>query len=115
VVSDIVAIAGHEEGRNGFAQRQEITPTVTANFTTRHYVRFKVVDRPGIIAALATIFSDCGINIDSLLQEPGYLKSSLPFVITLEKCEALLIEKALQRISQLDFLVQPPVHLPILD
>ena len=115
VVSDIIAIAGHEGGMNGFAQPQEITPTVTANFTTQHYLRFKVMDRPGIIAALATIFSDCGINIDSLLQEPGYLKSSLPFVITLEQCEAALIERALERISQLDFLVQPPVHLPILD
>ena len=115
VVSDIIAIAGHEGGMNGFAHPQEITPTVTANFTTQHYLRFKVMDRPGIIAALATIFSDCAINIDSLLQEPGYLKSSLPFVITLEQCEASLIEKALQRISQLDFLVQPPVHLPILD
>ena len=115
VVSDIISIAGHESGMNGFAHLPEITPTVTANFTTRHYLRFKVMDRPGIIAALATIFSDCGINIDSLLQEPGYLKSSLPFVITLEACEASLIEKALRQIAHLDFLVQPPVHLPILD
>ncbi|HET7442243.1 MAG TPA: homoserine dehydrogenase [Terriglobales bacterium] len=115
VVSDIISIAGHEGGMNGFAHLPEITPTVTANFTTRHYLRFKVKDRPGIIAALAAIFSDCSINIDSLLQEPGYLKSSLPFVITLEACEASLIETALEQISHLDFLVQPPVHLPILD
>ena len=115
VVSDIISIAGHEGGMNGFAHLSEVTPAVTANFTTRHYLRFKVMDRPGIIAALATIFSDCGINIDSLLQEPGYLKSSLPFVITLEACEASLIEKALRQISRLDFQVQSPVHLPILD
>jgi homoserine dehydrogenase len=115
VISDIISIAGHEGPMNGFAHLPQITPTVTANFTTRHYLRFKVMDRPGIIAALATIFSDCGINIDSLLQEPGYLKSSLPFVITLEACEASLIEKALDQISRLDFLVQPPLHLPILD
>ena len=115
VVSDIISIAGHEGGMNGFADMPQITPTVTADFTTRHYLRFKVMDRPGIIAALATIFSECGINIDSLLQKPGYLKSSLPFVITLEACQTSLIEKALQQISRLDFLVQPTVHLPILD
>ncbi len=63
----------------------------------------------------ADIFSHCGINIDSVLQKPGYLKSSLPFVITLEVCKASLVEKALQQISKLDFLVQPCVHLPILD
>jgi homoserine dehydrogenase len=115
VVSDIIAIAGQEGGMNGFADMPEISPKVTANFSTRHYLRFKVMDRPGIIAALATIFSEHGINIDSLLQEPGYPKSSLPFVITLEICPAALIEQALRQISELDFLVQPTVHLPILD
>jgi homoserine dehydrogenase len=115
VVSDIIAIAGREGGMNGFADMPEIAPTVTADFSTRHYLRFKVMDRPGIIAALATIFAAHGINIDSLLQEPGYLKSSLPFVITLETCQASLIEQALQQIAKLDFLVQPTIHLPILD
>jgi homoserine dehydrogenase len=115
VVSDIIAIAGREGGMNGFADIAETASAVTADFSTRHYLRFKVMDRPGIIAALATIFSEHGINIDSLLQEPGYLKSSLPFVITLETCQASLIEQALQQISKLDFLVQPPLHLPILD
>jgi homoserine dehydrogenase len=115
VVSDIIAIAGREGGMNGFADMPEIAPTVTADFSTRHFLRFKVMDRPGIIAALATIFAAHGINIDSLLQEPGYLKSSLPFVITLETCQASLIEQALQQIAKLDFLVQPTIHLPILD
>jgi homoserine dehydrogenase len=115
VVSDIIAIAGRQGGMNGFADMPEISPTVTADFSTRHYLRFKVMDRPGIIAALATIFAEHGINIDSLLQEPGYLKSSLPFVITLETCPASLIEQALQQIAKLDFLVQPAIHLPILD
>jgi hypothetical protein len=30
-------------------------------------------------------------------------------------CKASLVEKALEQISKLDFLVQPCVHLPILD
>jgi homoserine dehydrogenase len=74
-----------------------------------------VQDEPGIIASLATIFSRLGINIDSVFQKPGYSKSKLPFVITLEPCPASLVEKALKQITSLKFHVQPCLNLPILD
>jgi homoserine dehydrogenase len=115
IVSDIVGIAKAQQG-TPFDFENSATPrSVSADFTTRHYLRFTVKDRPGIIATLASIFSECGINIDSVLQQPGYLKSSLPFVITLEACKASLVETARTQIAELDFLVQPCVSLPILD
>jgi homoserine dehydrogenase len=115
VVSDILAIARAKQAGMSYAEQPvEKTPTVTADFTTKHYLRFLVKDRPGIIASLATILSQCGINIDSVLQKPGCPKSHLPFLITLEECKASLVEQALQQINSLDFLVQPCLHLPIL-
>jgi hypothetical protein len=39
----------------------------------------------------------------------------LPFLITLEECRASLVEQALAQIEPLDFLVQPCLHLPVLD
>src|ERR1700687_2867269 len=115
VVSDILAIArAKQAGMSYGVQPIEKTPTVTADFTTKHYLRFLVMDRPGIIASLATILSQCGINIDAVVQKPGCPKSHLPFLITLEECKASLVEQALQQISSLDFLVQPCLHLPIL-
>ena len=115
VVSDILAIArAKQTGMNYAVQPVERTPTVTADFTTKHYLRFLVKDRPGIIASLATILSQCGINIDAVVQKPGCPKSHLPFLITLEECKASLVEQALQQINSLDFLVQPCLHLPIL-
>ena len=115
VVSDILAIArAKQAGMSSSGQRVEITPSVTADFTTKHYLRFMVRDRPGIIASLATILSQCGINIDSVLQKPGCPKSHLPFLITLEECKAAPVQKALEQINSLDFMVQPCLHLPIL-
>src|ERR1700693_1425019 len=115
VVSDILAIArAKQAGMSYGVQPIEKTPTVTADFTTKHYLRFLVMDRPGIIASLATILSQCGINIDAVVQKPGCPKSHLPFLITLEECKASLVEQALQQINSLDFLVQPCLHLPIL-
>lgn len=115
VVSDILAIARAKQAGNSYAGRPvEKSPTVTADFTTKHYLRFMVKDRPGIIASLATILAKCGINIDSVLQKPGCPKSHLPFLITLEECKASLVDQALQQINSLDFMVQPCLHLPIL-
>jgi len=115
VVSDILAVARARQcGTSYAAQPVEKTPAVTADFTTKHYLRFLVRDRPGIIASLATILSHCGINIDSVLQKPGCPKPHLPFLITLEECKASLVDQALQQINSLDFLVQPCLHLPIL-
>ncbi|HKM47993.1 MAG TPA: homoserine dehydrogenase [Terriglobales bacterium] len=121
VVSDVLAIARSQQAiltPSGAGQPVEKTPVVpakvTADFTAKHYLRFLVKDRPGIIASLATILSQCGINIHSVLQKPGCPKSHLPFLITLEECKASLVEQALQQINALDFLVQPCLHLPIL-
>ena len=115
VVSDILAIARAKQAGMSYAvQPIEKAPTVTADFITKHYLRFMVKDRPGIIASLATILSQCGINIDAVVQKPGCPKSHLPFLITLEECKASLVEQALQQINSLDFLVQPCLHLPIL-
>jgi len=115
VVSDILAIArAQQSGMSYTGQPTTTMPNVTADFTTKHYLRFLVRDRPGIIATLATILSESGINIDSVLQKPGCPKSHLPFLITLEECKASLVERALQRINELDFLVQPCLHMPIM-
>jgi len=116
VVSDILAIARSKKAATtpDAGQPLEKSPAVSADFTAKHYLRFLVKDRPGIIASLATILSQCGINIDSVLQKPDCPKSHLPFLITLEECKVSLVEQALHEINQLDFLVQPCLHLPIL-
>jgi homoserine dehydrogenase len=59
VVSDILAIArAKQAGINYYAALPvENSPTVTVDFATKHYLRFMVRDRPGIIASLATILS----------------------------------------------------------
>src|SRR5438477_15109 len=92
-----------------------LAPACKCRLSIQHCLRFVVKDEPGIIAALAQILCQAGINIDSVFQKPGFPKSKLPFVITLEPCSAALVRESLKQIAQLDFLVQPCVDLPILD
>jgi len=90
------------------------TPKISGDFETPWYLRFFVRDQPGIVARLAQIMAAHHLNIDSLLQKPGFDKSSLPFVITLEPCHDSLLHPALQEMSGLEFSIRPCLCLPIL-
>jgi homoserine dehydrogenase len=114
VISDLYAIArsagAPPEALPGAA---EVPDSVTGDFTVPHYLRFTVRDRPGIVAALATILAKYGISIDALLQKPGFPHSALSFVMTLEACDSAELHRALTEIAPLDFHVEPPLCLPI--
>ena len=64
-----------------------------------YYLRFVVRDRPGILAAIAAALAGEDVNLDAVLQEPGYPKDALPFVITVEPCEESRPARALAEIS----------------
>jgi homoserine dehydrogenase len=116
VVSDLISILRSRQTNGSLIDESGLAEfPVSGDFTTRHYLRFVVRDEPGIIARIAHILCQAGINIDSVFQRPGFPKSNLPFVITLEPCSAALVRESLQQIARLEFLVQGCVDLPILD
>ena len=48
-----------------------------------------------------------------MLQEPHFDKQDLPFVATLEPARRAAVEKAVETIKGLDFLVDEPLALPL--
>jgi homoserine dehydrogenase len=115
VVSDLYSIARSAGAPlASSASAAEVPDAVSGDFTVPHYLRFVVKDRPGIIAALGTVLSKFDISIDAVLQKPGYPHTTLPFVMTLEPCSTALLDQALEEIAGLDFNVQAPLCLPIL-
>jgi homoserine dehydrogenase len=112
VVSDVLAIA---RGARPPATRPAAAATrVSSAFETPYYVRFTVVDRPGIIAALASVFAAHAINIDAILQEPGFPAENRPFIVSLDAAPSHVVDAALRDIDALDFHISPPVAMPIL-
>lgn len=112
VVSDLIAIArGSVISREVVAQRT----TVSNDFVAPRYVRFVINDRPGALADLASEFCNHDISIEALLQERGYERSHLPFVITLLPCRETRLREALASIEKLDFLAEKPLALPVLE
>jgi homoserine dehydrogenase len=115
VVSDLIFVAeGLAAGKRAPRPPQLTSPKVSCDFETPWYLRLVVKDQPGIIAALAAILSAHRLNIDAVLQKPGFDKYTLPFVITLEPCHDTQLQPALHEMSALPFALRPCLSLPIL-
>jgi len=78
-----------------------------------YFLRFVVKDRPGIVASIAGVLARYHINVDAVFQKPGFEKSALPFVVTVEACSRVKLVAALQEIAASEFLVETPLKLRI--
>jgi homoserine dehydrogenase len=114
VVSDLMFVAETLSAGSKPARKLRLaTPAVTCDFETPWYLRFVVKDQPGIIARLAAVLSAHHLNIDAVLQKPGFEKTALPFVITLEACKDSQLHPALEEMAAMDFALRPCLCFPI--
>jgi len=120
VVSDLMRVAreirsGSPERVSPFAHARlgEYLPISVALHRSAYYLRFRVEDKPGIIAQLASALAAENISIDSVLQLPQANWRDLPFVITVEPTTEQSIRAAVARMSELNFLVEPPLTMPM--
>jgi homoserine dehydrogenase len=110
VVSDLLALTQ----RSGPDAERWDPVALGEPAASAYYLRFVVRDRPGILAAIAASLAGEDVNLDAVLQEPGYPKEALPFVITVEPCERGALNRAMGRISAESWHAQPPLALPML-
>jgi homoserine dehydrogenase len=120
VVSDLMRVAreircGSPERVSPFAHERlgEYQPVSVTLQHRPYYLRFRVDDRPGIIAELAGILASRQIGLEAVLQLPCDTKHDLPFVITVASTSELAIREAVEQMSKLDFLREPPLALPM--
>ena len=120
VVSDLMRVAreirsGSPERVSPFAHARlgEYCPIPITLNRSAYYLRFRVKDRPGIIAELAAALAAEKISIEAVLQLPDEDATNLPFVITVEPASESAIRAALARMEQLNFLIEPPLAMPM--
>jgi homoserine dehydrogenase len=120
VVSDLMRVAreirsGSPERVSPFAHERlgEYQPVSVTLQKRAYYLRFRVDDRPGIIAKLAGILAGKRISLEAVLQEPCDTKQDLPFVITVEPTSEQSVRDAVEEMSRLDFLREAPLALPM--
>ena len=120
VVSDLMRVAREIRGGSpdrvspfAHARLGEYLPIPITLNEAAYYLRFRVEDRPGIIAQLAAALAAENISIDSVLQLPQENWRDLPFVITVEPAKEQSIRAAIARMSELNFLVEPTLAMPM--
>ena len=111
VVSDLVGLA---QGSCRIAIPSE-PAKVGTELEVPHYIRFTVSDRPGIVAGIAGALARENINLNAILQKPGFPLDKLPFVVTVEPCRTSALKRALKEIGQMPALLEKPLDLQILE
>src|SRR5208283_923309 len=68
---------------------------------SRYYVRFSVVDRPGVLAQIAAVFAAAKIGISSVIQPEGHEGGSVPLILMLHYATNGAVNGALKKIGRL--------------
>jgi homoserine dehydrogenase len=113
IVSDLLALA-RQERRSEPVDAAWLPGVIDAPPARSYYLRFVVQDRPGILASITTSLARHDINVDAVLQEAGFPKDHLPFVVTVEPCEETALRGAMEDIVSENFHAEPPLVMPVL-
>jgi homoserine dehydrogenase len=81
----------------------------------RYFLRLNVVDVPGTLAKIATIFGRARIGISSVFQPEGHEGASVPLILMLHDAPNGAITKALKEISKLSIVKGEPIMIRVED
>jgi len=80
---------------------------------SQYFVRLNVVDRPGVLARIATIFGQSNIGISSVIQPEGEEGESVPLIFMLHYATNGVAAKALAKIARLPTVKGQPVMIRV--
>lgn len=85
------------------------------NISSRYYVRFNIVDKPGILSKISGIFGNHNISIASVIQKERSTTNYVPLIMTTHEARESDIVKALDEIEKEAFNKKRGVMLRIID
>jgi len=116
VVSDVLAIARNvltdAAGRVPPAsfqqdQRRPLRIRSMEEIRSLYYLRFMVLDRPGVLSQIAGVLGQQGISISSVLQKGRKEGQTVPVVIMTHTAQERQIQEALREINRMAFISEP--------
>ncbi|MGE0467855.1 MAG: homoserine dehydrogenase [Nitrospira sp.] len=122
VVSDLIAIGRNIlkgiVGRVPVAsfqqdQRRPIRLRSMEEISSLYYLRFTVVDRPGVLAQIAGELGRCGISISSMVQQGRREGQTVPVVIKTHTAKERDVQTALREINHKPFVSEPTMLIRV--
>ena len=80
---------------------------------SRYFIRLSVVDRPGVLAKIATIFGAMNISIASVIQPEWQKGRIVPLIMMLHEAPNGAVAKALDKIGRLPVVKDKPVMIRV--
>ncbi len=106
VVGDVVEIArsllgGGTGGKPAYLVGKELKVRDMEELVGQYYLRFQVVDRPGVLAQISSILGKHQISISSVIQKGRRVEKAVPIVIMTHEAREREIRRALEKIDRL--------------
>ncbi len=104
VIADIIEIArGNRGPMLGYKKGLEsgLKLLDTKDIESKYYLKLKVIDQPGVLAAVTSTLSDYDISISSMLQKDSNVESRVRLLLTTHICKEADITKAIAKLKEL--------------
>ncbi|HEX4569146.1 MAG TPA: homoserine dehydrogenase [Dongiaceae bacterium] len=111
VVSDLIDIA---RGRSQptfsvpASELKRLPASPMARHRGAYYIRLMVVDKPGVIADVAAALRDEEVSMEAMIQRARSPGEPVPVVLTTHETEEAAMRRALERITRLASVTEPP-------
>jgi len=79
------------------------------DIASQYYVRFNVLDKPGVLAKITSIFAAAKIGMSSVFQPEGHVGASVPLIMMIHDAPNAAMRKALAKIAKLPAVKAKPV------
>ncbi len=105
VIADLVEIVRGNTGpmlgyKKGLESGLELVPP--EEILSHYYLKLKVYDRPGVLAAVSKTLGDFGISIESMLQKPSRLADRVRLLFTTHRCRERKMREAIEALKRLE-------------
>lgn len=117
VMSDIIDVArtitGGAQKRvpmNYYRISNELPVKPIDSIETRYYLCFWVVDKPKVLAAIATVLGEYQISIASVMQKEQGAENCVPVIFLTHKALERNVRSALREIEKIEF-IKKPTHV----
>ena len=105
VIADIIEIARGNRGpmlgyKKGLESGLELLDR--SEIVSQYYLKIKVIDQPGVLAAVTSVLASKGISISSVLQRDSKVENRVRLLLTTHSCKESQIEEAIESLKGLE-------------
>jgi homoserine dehydrogenase len=94
-----------------YARKGRVAPL--DGIPSQYYVRFSIVDRPGVLGKIAAIFGAAKIGIASVIQPEAHEGETVPLILMIHEAPNSAMRRALDKIAKLPAVKASPVMIRV--